>query len=99
MIETHTLSLTQAFGQQIAYKFIVVSHMEDAVDAWGHQLLLGVSKVTHHILRNKDDAALPVDDKEKPIKGLNGKENERGKKIRLWVKIFCLCDCACIVHL
>lgn len=54
--------------------------MEDAVDTGGHQLLLGVSKVTRHILRNKDDAALPVDDEEKPIKGLKEKEKEQEQR-------------------
>lgn len=63
-------SLTQAFGQQIANKFVVVSHVEDAVDAGGHQLLLGVSKVTRHVLRDEDDAALPVDDEEEAVEGL-----------------------------
>ncbi len=77
-VKTHSpSSLTEAFGQQIANKFIVVSHVEDAVDTWGHQLLLGVSKVTRHVLRNKDDAALPVDDEEKPIEGLNEQEKEQ----------------------
>lgn len=66
-----SISLTKAFGQQIAYKFIVVSNMKDAVDTWGHQLLLAVAKVTRHILRNKDDSTLSVDNEEKPIKGLN----------------------------
>lgn len=55
----------------------MVSHVEDAVDAGGHELLLGVSKVTRHVLRNKDDAPLPVDNEEKPIKRLNGKNRER----------------------
>lgn len=70
-------SLTQAFGQQIANKFIVVSHMKDAVDTWSHQLLLGVSKVTRHVHGNKDDAALPVDDEEKTIEGLNEQDEEQ----------------------
>lgn len=65
--------LTEAFGQQIAYKFIVVSHMEDAVDAGGHQLLLGVAKVTRHIFWDKNDAALAVGDEEEPIQGLRNK--------------------------
>lgn len=68
--------LTQTFWQQIANKFAVVSHMKDAVNAWGHQLLLRVSKVTRHILGNKNNAALSVDDKEKSIKGLRGGEGE-----------------------
>lgn len=69
-------SLTQAFGQQIANKFIVVSHVEHAVDAGGHQLPLGVSEVAHHVLRHKDDATLPVDDKKEPIEGLKLGEEE-----------------------
>lgn len=64
-------SLTKAFRQQITNKFIVVSHMEDAVDTWGHQLLLSVSEVAYHVLRNKDDATLAVDHEEKSIKGLS----------------------------
>lgn len=44
--------------------------MKDAVYAWGHQLLLRVSKVTRHILGNENNAALSVDNKEKSIKGL-----------------------------
>lgn len=72
-------SLTQAFGQQIANKLIVVSHMKDAVDTWSHQLLLGVSKVACHIVGDKDDAALPVDDEEKTIKGLGVRSNEEDR--------------------
>lgn len=107
-VKTHSPSaLTETFGQQIANKFIVVSHVEDAVDTWGHQLLLGVSKVTRHVLRNKDDAALPVDDEEKPIKGLNEQEKEQENQtvcVELGVKMkktrcVCVCDCVCIVHL
>ena len=74
-------TLTEAFGQQIANKFVVVSDVEDAVDAGGHQLPLAVSKVTRHVLGDEDDAALPVDDEEKPIKGLNE------EKIRLCVEL------------
>lgn len=67
--------LTQAFGQQIANKFVVVSHVEDAVDTGGHQLLLGVSKVAHHVLGNKHDAALAVDHEEETVEGLkSGRE-------------------------
>lgn len=65
-------SLTQTFWQQIANKFTVVSHMKDAVHARSHQLLLRVSKVTRHILGNKNNAALSVDNKEKSIQGLYG---------------------------
>lgn len=46
--------------------------MKDAVHAWSHQLLLRVSKVTRHILGNKNNAALSVDNKEKSIQGLYG---------------------------
>ncbi|TNN56122.1 hypothetical protein EYF80_033672 [Liparis tanakae] len=69
-------SLTQAFGQQIANKFIVVSHVQHAVHARGHQLALRVAEVTRHVLRNEDDAALPVDDEEEPVEGLNEDEEE-----------------------
>lgn len=79
--------LTEAFGQQIAYKFIVVSHVEDAVDAWGHQLFLGVSKVTRHVLRNKDDTALPVDDEEKPIEGLKWTGGQERSDCVYWTGI------------
>lgn len=70
--------LTQAFWKQIANKFIVVSDMKNAVYTWGHQLLLSVSKVTHHIFRHKDDAPLSVDNKEKAIQSLN--EGDKGWK-------------------
>lgn len=64
--------LTQTFWQQTANKFTVVSHMKDAVHAGSHQLLLRVSKVTRHVLGNKNNAALSVDNKEKSIQGLYG---------------------------
>lgn len=62
--------LTEALGEQIAYKLVVVSHVEDAVDAGGHQLLLRVSQVIRHVLRNKDNAALPVHGEEEAVEGL-----------------------------
>lgn len=51
--------------------------MKDAVHARSHQLLLRVSKVTRHILGNKNNAALSVDNKEKSIQGLYGEGGER----------------------
>lgn len=78
----HTVSLTQAFRQQIANKFIVVSHVEDAVDTRGHQLLLGVSEVARHVLGHEDDAAFPVDDKEETIEGLVGQREEQKDPVR-----------------
>lgn len=77
IVDWISTELTQASGQQIAHKLIVVSHVEDAVDTGSHKLLLGVSKVTRHILRDKDDASLPIDNKEKPIEGLE----ERRKRL------------------
>lgn len=75
-------SLTQAFGQQIANEFIVVSHVKDAVDTGSHQLLLGVSEVTRHVLRHEDDAAFPVDDEEEAIQGLIGQRQEQKDPVR-----------------
>lgn len=63
----------------------MVSHVEDAVDTGGHQLLLGVSKVAHHVLRNKDDAALAVDNEEETVEGLNECEEAKGEEIRSWL--------------
>lgn len=62
----------------------MVSHMENAVDTGGHQLLLGVSKVAHHVLGNKHDAALAVDNEEETVEGLNV-EGEKTKRKTLGV--------------
>lgn len=59
----------------------MVSHVEDAVDAGGHQLLLGVAKVAHDVLGNKHDAALSVHHEEETVEGLNTEGEKRRKSL------------------
>ena len=83
----------------------MVSHVEDTVDTRGHQLLLGVSKVTRHVLGNEDYAAFSVDNEEKPIEGLKEKEKEKEKEKNMIVGCVmsnnpsnggvCVCVCVC----
>jgi len=84
--------------------------MQHAVHARGHQLALGVSEVTRHVLRNKDDAALPVDDEEEPVEGLNEDEEEEDTKTQIQIRQCAsslsylssgggeeMCDCVCVL--
>lgn len=76
----------------------MVSHVKDAVDARGHQLLLVVSKVAHHVLGNKDDAALAVDDEEETVEGLKCEGREaKGRDQNLVAESVSLCVCVCEV--
>lgn len=71
-----TERLTQALGEQTTHKLIMVPHVEDTIDTGGHQLFLGVTQVTAHILRHKDNTTLSIHHKKEAIQGLEEKWRE-----------------------
>ncbi len=73
--------LTKAFGQQVAHKLVVITHMKDAVDAGGHQLFLGITQITGDVLRHKHNTPLAVHDEKEAIQGLEEQaENRDGRQ-------------------
>ena len=64
------VSLTQALGQQVLDELGVVAHVQHAVHAGVHQLLLVVAQVLRHVLRHKHHVAVRVHHEEEAVQGL-----------------------------
>lgn len=66
-------SLTAGLGE-ILVELLAVLIVDDVVDAGVDQLFLLVLQVLRHVVRHEHDAALPVDNKQEAVQGLNKKQ-------------------------
>ena len=93
-------SLTEAFGQQIPHKFIVVSHVEDVVDTGRHQLPPGCTRGNSSRSQRQRRCGLPGWPRRKTHQGPEG--GERGEEKLDCVSaagarmICCVCLCLCV---